>query len=104
MLPLLDASQDAAPVRSPNTAGGTEMDIEVSCSFLSTCEELWLKIDHACFVVAPVSILCHEQFCLAFIESQCCTHAKVVLLIRGEAAGVVVGKQGFVLRQIRKQS
>jgi len=43
-------------VSSPNTAGGTEMDIEV------------------------------------------------VLLIRGEAAGVVVGKQGFVLRQIRKQS
>mmetsp|Transcript_110363 Transcript_110363/g.307476 ORF Transcript_110363/g.307476 Transcript_110363/m.307476 type:complete len:244 (+) Transcript_110363:1-732(+) len=29
---------------------------------------------------------------------------EVVLLVRAEAAGVVVGKQGFVLSQIRKQS
>merc|ERR1712032_363034 len=30
--------------------------------------------------------------------------AEVVLLVRAEAAGVVIGKQGFVLEQIRKQS
>jgi len=29
---------------------------------------------------------------------------EVILLVRAEAAGVVIGKQGFVLKQIRKQS
>lgn len=31
-------------------------------------------------------------------------HAEVVLMVRAEAAGVVIGKQGFMLKQIRERS
>mmetsp|Transcript_111866 Transcript_111866/g.357050 ORF Transcript_111866/g.357050 Transcript_111866/m.357050 type:complete len:188 (+) Transcript_111866:1255-1818(+) len=31
-------------------------------------------------------------------------HAELVLLVRAEAAGVVIGKQGFMLKQIRERS
>jgi hypothetical protein len=46
----------------------------------------------------------HEQLVNALRSDWRDTDAEVVLLVRSEAAGVVIGKCGFVLNQIREQS
>eukprot|EP00929_Paragymnodinium_shiwhaense_P050883 TRINITY_DN25619_c0_g3_i1.p1 TRINITY_DN25619_c0_g3~~TRINITY_DN25619_c0_g3_i1.p1 ORF type:complete len:820 (-),score=138.00 TRINITY_DN25619_c0_g3_i1:829-3288(-) len=48
--------------------------------------------------------LVHEQMAEALQADWRDIEAKVALLVRAEAAGMVTGKQGFVLQQIRKQS
>lgn len=48
--------------------------------------------------------LVHEQLANALHTDWQDTEAEVLLLVRAEAAGVVTGKQGFVLNQIREQS
>jgi len=46
----------------------------------------------------------HEQLAIASKSDWRDTEAEVVLFVRAEAAGVVTGKRGFVLNQIKKQS
>lgn len=46
----------------------------------------------------------HEQLAIANKSDWRDTEAEVVLFVRAEAAGVVTGKRGFVLNQIKKQS
>jgi len=48
--------------------------------------------------------LVHEQLAKAQNADWQDTEVEVLLLVRAEAAGVVTGKQGFVLSQIREQS
>lgn len=49
--------------------------------------------------------LVHEQMAnAAQADDWRDTEAEILLLVRSEAAGVVIGKQGFVLKQIREQS
>lgn len=48
--------------------------------------------------------LVHEQLANELDADWRDTEAEVLLLVRSEAAGVVTGKQGFILNQIREQS
>jgi len=48
--------------------------------------------------------LVHERLAHASKADWRDTEAEVLLLVRSEAAGVITGKQGFVLNQIREQS
>merc|ERR1719499_2852851 len=48
--------------------------------------------------------LVHERLAHASKADWRDTEAEVLLLVRSEAAGVVTGKQGFILNQIRARS
>mmetsp|Transcript_1589 Transcript_1589/g.3326 ORF Transcript_1589/g.3326 Transcript_1589/m.3326 type:complete len:126 (+) Transcript_1589:2-379(+) len=60
-----------------------------------------------CQQCAIVQELVHLRLCEANrhqVGQEPADHAEVCLLVRAEAAGVVIGKQGFVLQKIRHQS